>query len=65
MDWLLKKSNTVKVNFKLKVVSVESIEGDSGDVYVVWKRGNKKVRTKTHYLNIIGEPGLILRLISE
>ena len=48
MDWLLKKSNTVKVNFKLKVVSVESIEGDVSDVHVVWKRGNKKVSPSIH-----------------
>lgn len=35
----------MKVNFKLKVVSVESVD-DTGDVYVVWKRGNKKVRAR-------------------
>lgn len=46
MDWLLKKSTTVKVNFKLKVVSVESVD-DTGDVFVAWKRGNKKVITRT------------------
>jgi len=50
MDWLLKKSTTVKVNFKLKVVSVESLEGDSTDVCVVWKRGNKKARAKIYYI---------------
>ncbi len=36
----------MKVNFKLKVVSVESVENDIGDVFVAWKRGNKKVSTR-------------------